>query len=101
VNQTTKAIPAPNARSNRNRNRIRPSPDLDTPGRTKDEASVRSLVVVVPHVLVTNPLKMTSTAALRRLGVMQRTPTSETAAVPRQGRLQRASEELPLQDADA
>jgi hypothetical protein len=40
-------------------------------------------------------------AALRRLGVVQRTPNSETAAVPRQVRSQRASEELPLQDADA
>ena len=40
-------------------------------------------------------------AALRRLGVVQRTPNSETAAVPRQVRSQRASEELPLQHPDA
>jgi hypothetical protein len=40
-------------------------------------------------------------AALRRLGVVRRTPHAETAAVPRQVRSQRASEELPLQDADA
>ena len=40
-------------------------------------------------------------AALRRLGVVQRTPNSETAAVPRQVRSQLNSEELPLQDSDA
>jgi len=40
-------------------------------------------------------------AALRRLGVVRRTPHAETAAVPRQARSQRASEELRLQDADA
>jgi hypothetical protein len=40
-------------------------------------------------------------AALRRLGVVRRTSHAETAAVPRQVRSQRASEDLPLQDADA
>src|SRR6266536_6357122 len=59
VNQAIEAIPAPNAGGSRNR--IRPSPDLDTPGRTKCEASVRPLIVVVPHVLVENPFKVTPT----------------------------------------
>src|SRR6266516_5513556 len=63
VNQATEAIPAPNAGGSRHH--IRPSPDLDSPGRPEREASVRPLIVVVPHVLVENALKMTPTPEQR------------------------------------
>jgi len=59
VNQASQAIPAPNARGGRRH--IRLSPDLETPGRPKRETSVGPLVVVVPHVLVEDPLKVTPT----------------------------------------
>jgi len=59
VNETAESVPAPNAGGDRYR--IRPSPNLDTSGRPKREASVRPLVVVVPHVLVENTFKVTST----------------------------------------
>jgi hypothetical protein len=59
VNQATEAIPAPNAGGSRNR--IRPSPAFDSPGRTEREASVRSFVVVVPHVFVEDTFKVAST----------------------------------------
>jgi hypothetical protein len=59
VDQAAEAIPPLDAGGSRNR--IRPSPDLDTPGRTKREASVRPLVVVVAHVLVEQSHKVAST----------------------------------------
>lgn len=59
MDQAAEAIPAPNARSSRNR--LRPSPDLVTPERAKREASVGPLIVVVPHVLVEDPLEMAPT----------------------------------------
>ena len=59
VNETAESVPAPNAGGDCYR--IRPSPNLDTSGRPKREASVRPLTVVVPQVLVEHPLKMTPT----------------------------------------
>src|SRR5215216_4251442 len=59
VNETAESVPAPNAGGDCYR--IRPSPNLDTSGRPKREASVRPLIVVVPQVLVEHPLKMTPT----------------------------------------
>src|SRR5918994_1209923 len=59
MTQAAGAIPAPNARTSRNR--LRPSPDLATPERAKREASVGPLIVVVPHVLVEDPLEMAPT----------------------------------------
>src|SRR6266568_3460596 len=59
VDETAETVPAPNAGGDCFR--IRPSPDLDSPGRPEREASVRPLIVVVPHVLVENALKMTPT----------------------------------------
>jgi len=59
VNETAEAVPAPNA--GRYCYHIRPSPNLDTSGRPKRQASVRPLVIVVPHVLVEHSLKMAST----------------------------------------
>jgi hypothetical protein len=59
VNETAESVPAPNASGDCYR--IRPSPNLDTSGRPKREASVRPLTVVVPQVLVEHPLKMTPT----------------------------------------
>jgi hypothetical protein len=59
VDETAESVPAPNAGGDCYR--IRPSPNLDTSGRPKREASVRPLVVVVPQVLVEHPLKMTPT----------------------------------------
>jgi hypothetical protein len=59
VNETAESVPAPNTGGDCDR--IRPSPNLDTSGRPKREASVRPLTVVVPQVLVEHPLKMTPT----------------------------------------
>src|SRR6266498_572698 len=59
VDETAETVPTPNAGSSRNR-RMSTS-DLDTPGRPKREASVRPLVVVVPHILVENAFKVAST----------------------------------------
>jgi hypothetical protein len=59
VNETAESVPAPDAGGDCYR--IRPSPNLDTSGRPKREASVRPLTVVVPQVLVEHPLKMTPT----------------------------------------
>jgi hypothetical protein len=59
VNETAESVPAPNAGGDCYR--IRPSPNLQTSGRPKREASVRPLTVVVPQVLVEHPLKMTPT----------------------------------------
>ncbi len=59
VNQAAEAIPAPNADGGPNP--ARRHPKVDTPRRAKRKASVRSLVVVVPHVLLENMLKLTST----------------------------------------
>ena len=63
VNETAESVPAPNAGGDRYR--IRPSPNLDTPGRPKREASVRPLVVVVLHVLVEDAFKVASTVGCR------------------------------------
>ena len=59
VNLAIEAIPAPNKGGSRNR--IGPSPDLDTRRRPKREASVRPLLVVVPHVLIEHTFKVAST----------------------------------------
>lgn len=59
MNQAIEAIPAPNEGGSRNR--IGPSPDLDTRRRPKREASMRPLLVVVPHVLIEHTFKVAST----------------------------------------
>src|SRR6266700_5912 len=63
VDETAESVPAPNAGSSRNR-RMSTS-DLDTPGRPKREASVRPLVVVVPHIFVEDTFEVASTPEQR------------------------------------
>jgi hypothetical protein len=61
VNQAPEPIPTPNAAGDRNNRRRRCGSDVATPRRSKLKASVRSLVVIVPHVLVEDLLKVAST----------------------------------------
>ncbi len=63
VDETAESVPAPNAGSSRNR-RMSTS-DLDTPGRPEREASVRPLVVVVPHIFVEDTFEVASTPEQR------------------------------------
>ncbi len=58
MNQAAEAVPPPNAGGDRDR--ARRSSGGDTAGRAKRKASVRSLVVVVAHVLVEHSLKVAS-----------------------------------------
>src|SRR6266567_576568 len=63
VGETAETVPTPNAGSSRNR-RMSTS-DLDTPGRPEREASVRPLVVVVPHIFVEDTFEVASTPEQR------------------------------------
>src|SRR6266508_657051 len=56
VNQAPEAIPPPNAVGERDNGRCWCSSDLATARRAELKASVRSLVVVVAHVLIEDPL---------------------------------------------
>jgi hypothetical protein len=58
MNQAAEAVPPPNAGGDRDR--ARRSSGGDAAGRAKRKASVRSLVVVVPHILVEHSLKVAS-----------------------------------------
>src|SRR6266536_1454574 len=60
MNQAPETIPTPNAAGDRDNRRCRCGSDVDTARRPKRKASVRSLVVVVPQVLIEDPLKVTS-----------------------------------------
>ena len=61
VNQAPETIPTPNAAGDRDNRRCRCGSDVDTARWTKLKAPMRSLVVVVPHVLIENALKVAAT----------------------------------------
>jgi hypothetical protein len=58
VNQAPEAVPPPHAVGDRDNGRCWCNSDLATARRAELQASVRSLVVVVAHVLIEDPLKM-------------------------------------------
>src|SRR6266511_773154 len=59
MNQAAEAVPSLDAGGDRDGTKV--GPVVDSPRRTKRKASVRSLVVVVPHVLVEDALEVAST----------------------------------------
>lgn len=60
VNQAPEPIPTPNAVGDRDNARCWWGSAVETARRTKLKASMRSLIVVVPHILAEDPLRMVS-----------------------------------------